>query len=125
MASGLEYVQQQYGAMWRKLGVDTPPWPLATTPQHDGAYHVEVVDGEYRHIASDDRGAYVDLMSTRDVNQLLEWVAIQIAYRLTVREHLRRKGDWPHAEWVAYQIEQLAKIDPAWASRRRAALLPG
>jgi hypothetical protein len=120
--NALKVVRQRYRDIWRKLGRERPPYPLNVAVRHDGSYHVEFADGEYRYIASDDRGTYVDLKSTRDLRQLMEWIEIQVAYQLTSPEHRRLAGNWSHAEWIAYHLAQLAKIDPVWAERRRVEL---
>ena len=79
-------------------------------PQAEGT-HVEFDDGEYRYIMSE-RGAYLDVRTTRDPDELAYWIAIDLTLLLLT-------GIDGHREWLERQAELLGKADPAWQTRRR------
>ena len=122
----IETMQQRYRALWQKLGYDTPRWDIQTSVRaYDNESFLEFVDGEYRYVTVE-RGAIVYVRETRDADQMLEWLAQELAGSLA-RFAVHEEGiDFLHdhprwrARWIELQLAALETLDPEWARRRKA-----
>ena len=120
----IETMQQRYRALWQKLGYETPRWGIDTEFRKTGDTEtiLEFVDGEYRNVTIE-RGVTLHVQATRDPDQMLEWLAYDLVgnlARFTVDEEGIdfRDPRW-HPRWIELQLNDLAKMNPEWAQRRR------
>ncbi len=124
LPESLDTLQAKHQALLERLQPYTPRYTsqhrLQTRPTHEGAAHVELVDGHYDYVVTE-RGCELHRRSARDADEVLYWllsdVTAGIAQASEARD--RKAGTDSRRAWMAFQLDLLHALDPAWAARQR------
>lgn len=104
--------------------IDAPPGDLPTFGRSEdgGRPHIEV-GSEYRYVVVE-RGSEQSRASTKDLDELLYWVFLDVTSNMAGRVELRnrRHGEDFRRQRFRLQIQLLNVLSPAWAAKDEARL---
>lgn len=94
---------------------------LHTSPQHDGAPHIEMRSGKFEFVVTE-RGSELQRISDLHTDEVLYLLLEGITLRMATSYELRnRKPDGDsRAIWFPYQEELMARFKPSWGDRLKA-----
>lgn len=120
MTASLARIDERYRRCCEVLGVDDV---LRTAPTHDGSAHVELHGGSFAYVVTE-RGAELARRSTDDADELVYWLARDLTFELAGRYELAHRAPREDSRRALFarQWSLLARLDPAWAERRRGEL---
>lgn len=113
-------IEADVSAMASRIAV-----PAAFLPtfgrSRDGAHpHVEVGADVYQYVVVE-RGCELERRRTPDYLKLLYWVFADVTHQMAFDHELRHRVAHQDSRRIAFamQVELLARLDPAFADRRR------
>ncbi|MFC1416660.1 Imm63 family immunity protein [Streptacidiphilus cavernicola] len=95
--------------------------------RRDAAYpYIKVQDGIIHWIV-EERGKELQHRTTGDLNELLNWVALDATFSMALDWERGQRGRFPadrdtRIGWLAKQIELLRRLDTEWAQQFRAGI---
>lgn len=103
--------------------LDAEPYYKAfhTTPQHDGAPHVEMKSGKFEYVVTE-RGSEIERISGLGSDQVLYLLLKGVTFSIATSYELRNRrstGDG-RAVWFPYQENLMASLRPARGLRLKA-----
>ena len=107
--------------MVARLEVDPYYKAFHTSPQHDGAPHVEMKAGKFEFVVTE-RGSELQRISGLDTNEVLYLLFEGITLKMATSYELRNRepsGDG-RAVWFPYQEELMARLKPYWGVKLKA-----
>ena len=102
----------QYGALLGQKPV------LRTTAQHDGSFHVELVNGKYHYVRTE-RGAENERRISENEDELLFWLFSDFVFDLACKYELENRVPGQDFRRLLFskRIELMGTIKPEWAER--------
>lgn len=103
--------------------LDVEPYYKAfhTSPQHDGAPHIEIRSGKFEFVVTE-RGSELQRISDLHTDEVLYLLLEGITLRMATSYELRNRK--PHGDgraiWFPYQEELMAQFNPSWGDRLKA-----
>lgn len=123
-AGPFDGLRERYEALLQRLPRPRSPFHagLPTRPTHNGDAHVEIVDGRLEYVVTE-RGAELQRRVAQDADELLYWLFDDVTATLAWHERsswwARLRGHDPRRRKFRAQVALLARLDPAWAERKR------
>jgi hypothetical protein len=107
----------EFQSMVERLDVEPYYAAFHTSPQHDGAPHVEMRWGKFEFVVTE-RGSEIQRISGLHTDDVLYLLFEGITLSMATSYELRRRkpsGD-SRAVWFPYQEELMARLKPAWGA---------
>lgn len=103
--------------------LDVEPYYKAfhTSPQHDGAPHVEMRSGKFEFVVTE-RGSELERISGLDDDEVLYLLFKELTFVMATSYelcHRQPTGDG-RAVWFLYQENLMAGLRPSWGARLKA-----
>ena len=116
----LEQIAATVAGQARRIGAPDHLLPGYGAASDDGAPFV-AVDAEQYHYVVEERGQESSRQSSRELSDLLYWIAADITHQLGSAHEManRAAGKDFRRGYFAKQLALLEKIDPAMALRRK------
>lgn len=113
-------IEADVRAMASRIAVPVCLLPTFGKSQDGGRPHVEVGGGAYQYVVVE-RGCELERRRTPDDGTLLYWVFADVTHQMAFDHELRHRVAHQDSRRIAFamQVELLARLDPAFADRRR------
>jgi hypothetical protein len=111
----------EFRSMAEQLDVEPYYKAFHTSPQHDGAPHVEMKSGKFEFVVTE-RGSELERISGLDNDEVLYLLFEGITSIMATSYELRNRkptGDG-RAVWFPYQEKLMAGLRPSWGVRLKA-----
>jgi hypothetical protein len=111
----------EFRSMAEQLDVEPYYKAFHTSPQHDGAPHVEMKSGKFEFVVTE-RGLELERISGLDNDEVLYLLFEGITSIMATSYELRNRkptGDG-RAVWFPYQEKLMAGLRPSWGVRLKA-----
>jgi hypothetical protein len=117
-----EQIRDRYLALTRAWHPTRQAMPVHRVAQHDGSCHLEISPGGVYALVGTDRGVETVRDETRDLDELLYWIARGEASGRASQFELenRHPTNDQRRIWFAKAEEELGNVSDDWAERRRA-----
>ena len=114
-------IKAHYHSIARRLGASSTHVHFATTPQHDGSWHVELDGDRFCYVATE-RGQELERKKTQDPDELLYWLVSDLTWTMAGDYELAHRvpGRDPRRLRFQKHLELLADVDPEWSQRTQA-----
>ena len=111
---------KQYREIAEKLGAPEYYCRFATTPQHDGSPHIEVI-GDQFHFVVTERGSEFERRKTTDPQDILFWLVSGLTFGMACEWELKHRieGEDSRRQLFQKQIDLLSQVNQDWAERMR------
>lgn len=117
----LSSLAAEFRSMAERLDVEPYYKAFHTSPQHDGAPHVEMRSGKFEFVVTE-RGSELERISGLDNDEVLYLLFEGITSIMATSYELRNRkptGDG-RAVWFPYQEKLMAGLRPSWGVRLKA-----
>jgi Immunity protein 63 len=108
----------RFHSMAEHLNVEQYYKTFHTSPQHDGAPHVELKSGKFEFVVTE-RGSELERISGLDTDEVLYLMFAGITATMATSYEARNRkpsGDG-RAVWFPYQEELMERLEPQWGVR--------
>jgi Immunity protein 63 len=121
MITSIDELELQFQQIVKGMDVNPASKQFHRCPQHNGAAHIEAIDGEFHYVVTE-RGQELARIKSVNADDILYLLVRDVTRQLAMEYELSQRDDSRDGREICfpYHVKLLAAIQPEWGDRQAA-----